>query len=75
MVDYVNTVKSHLVPLLNTSHGSVQDIDQELNYVAKVLCCITCYFTSLTLIEKVMYILSATNCKILGKRLCQLLNL
>ena len=30
MVDYMNTVKSHLAPLLNTSHESVQDVDQEL---------------------------------------------
>ena len=37
--DYMNTVKSHLVPLLNTSHESVQDIDQELKYVASVMCC------------------------------------
>ena len=28
MVDYMNTVKSHLAPLLNTSHESVQDVDQ-----------------------------------------------
>ena len=33
----MNTVKSHLAPLLNTSHESVQDIDQELKYVARVL--------------------------------------
>ena len=33
MVDHMNTVKSHLVPLLNTSHESVQDIDQELKYM------------------------------------------
>ena len=38
MVDYVNTVKSHLALLLNTSHESVQDVDQELKYVARVLC-------------------------------------
>ena len=42
MVDYTNTVKSHLVPLLNTSHESVQDIDQELKYVARVLCDAAC---------------------------------
>ena len=30
MVDYMNTFKSHLAPLLNTSHESVQDVDQEL---------------------------------------------
>ena len=34
----MNTVKSHLAPLLNTSHESVQDIDQELRYVARLLC-------------------------------------
>ena len=34
----MNTVKSHLAPLLNTSHESVQDVDQELKYVARVLC-------------------------------------
>ena len=38
MVDYSNTVNSHVVPLLNTSHDSVQDIDQELEYAARVLC-------------------------------------
>ena len=38
MVDYMNTVKSHLAPHLNTSHESVQDVDQELKYVARVLC-------------------------------------
>ena len=30
VVDYMNTVKSHLATLLNTSHENVQDIDQEL---------------------------------------------
>ena len=30
IVEYINTVKSHLAPLLNTSHESVQDVDQEL---------------------------------------------
>ena len=38
MIIIMNTVRSHLVPLLNTSHESVQDIDQELKYVARTLC-------------------------------------
>ena len=38
MIIIMNTVRSHLVPLLNTSHESVQDIDQELKYVARALC-------------------------------------
>ena len=38
VVDYMNTVKSHLATLLNTSHERVQDIDQDLKYVARVLC-------------------------------------
>ena len=34
----MNTVKSRLTPLLNTSHESVQDVDQELKYATRVLC-------------------------------------
>ena len=30
IVDYINTVKSHLAPFLNTSHESVKGVDQEL---------------------------------------------
>ena len=37
MVDHMNTVKSHLVPLLNTSHESVQDNDQELKCAHKAV--------------------------------------